>query len=275
MQISRNVDRVTVGDEGSIGPPNIYFVTGSTGAAFVDTGYGNDTEVEECLALWADKGNPPVAAIVLTHRHPDHVGGASRLRTATGGRVLCTEVERGPVEDENTTVDSTVSDGDTLALGGVTLEFVATPGHTMGSLCVLLREDGLLFTGDTVLGGGSVAISPDHGDVGCYVGSLAKLIGIGSRLIAPGHGPVVDEPLTKLKWLIEHRRKREEQIIGLLSSGTSSMDGLFNEIYPKLGTDLHRTARGQIRAHLMKLERDGKLISAEPSNGPYLLRRNS
>ena len=59
-------------------------------------------------------------------------------------------------------MDKTVEDGEQLSLGRITLKFIETPGHTMGSLCILLEESGSLFTGDTVLGTGSVAISPDH-----------------------------------------------------------------------------------------------------------------
>ena len=271
MEISPNIDRVSVGDEGTAGPPNIYLVTGTERAAFIDTGYGTGAEVDACLDLWTKKHKTPIASIVLTHRHPDHIGGAKRLRTATGGSVVCTEPEREAVEEASVPVDGTVADGETLHLGGVTLEFVETPGHTMGSVCILLREGGVLFTGDTVLGKGSVAISPDHGDVGVYVESLLRLAGYPLKRIAPGHGPMVEDPSGKLKWLIDHRRKREEQILSLLRNGASDMEGLFEAIYPNLRKELHRSARSQITAHLLKLERDGKVVSARPTDGRYAL----
>lgn len=294
VEISPSIDRVSIGSEGGAGPPNIYLVTGRDGAAFIDTGYGIDAEMEECLTLWKDKGRPAVQAIILTHRHPDHIGGAGRLREATGGPVVCTEEEKEAIEEAGVAIDEVVADGDVLLLGGFSLEAVETPGHTMGSLCVLHSGEEVLFTGDTVLGKGSVAISPSQGDIGLYIESLERLLedplsrlapGDGSmedlaakalarppiRRIAPGHGPMVEKPQSKLKWLIDHRLRREEQILSLLRNGASSMDDLFGEMYPNLRPELHGSARGQITAHLIKLEREGKVTSARPADGRYSL----
>ncbi len=273
MQISDSIDRISVGSPGTAGPPNIYMVRGSERAAFIDTGYGTQNEISECVDVWKERSNIPIAAIILTHRHTDHIGGANQLRSLVKAETVCSKHELEPIHYENVAVDKTVEDGETLSLGGVTLRFITTPGHTMGSLCILLEESGSLFTGDTVLGTGSVAISPDHGDLSKYLESLERLIDIKPLSIAPGHGPMIDKPNTKLKWLISHREKRETQILSMLSEGVSKIDEFFKNIYPSLKEDLHQSAKNQIKCHLIKLAKEGKVVSANPENGEYKLWR--
>lgn len=273
MQISDSIDRISVGSPGTAGPPNIYMVRGSERAAFIDTGYGTQNEISECVDVWKQRSNIPIAAIILTHRHTDHIGGANQLRSLVKAETVCSKHELEPIRYENVAVDKTVEDGETLSLGGATLRFITTPGHTMGSLCILLEESGSLFTGDTVLGTGSVAISPDHGDLSKYLESLERLIDIKPLSIAPGHGPMIDKPNTKLKWLISHREKRETQILSMLSEGVSKIDEFFKNIYPSLKEDLHQSAKNQIKCHLIKLAKEGKVVSANPENGEYKLWR--
>ena len=101
--VGPNVQRIAVGPRGSPGqyPPNVFLITGDSRAVFVDTAYGKDDEVEAALGAWRAKGGLPVAAIVLSHRHEDHVGGAARLREATGGDVVAAADERDGIEKQS------------------------------------------------------------------------------------------------------------------------------------------------------------------------------
>ena len=267
METSSNVHRVTIGPGAFVGvyAPNVYLVIGDSGAAFIDTAYGSDEEVKAHLELWKAHGSPRVDAIVLTHRHTDHIGGAGSLSVATGAPVFSTAVEKQPIEEalDEVRVGTAVADGETLDLGGTTLEFIQTPGHTMGSLCVYHIEEGTLFTGDTILGSGTTVISPSQGDMAEYVESLRRLLKYDARKICPGHGPAIDNPKAKIDGLIQHRLDRESQILSLLNEGHRTVDALLKAIYSELDGRLHDTARSQIRSHLIKLEREGKAEQVE------------
>lgn len=264
-QIATGVHQIAVGEGAHEGvyPPNAYLIAGGARAAFVDTAYGRDEEISAYLSHWRALGQPPIAAIILTHRHGDHIGGALRLREATGGALACGADERAAIEADlgGASVDTALADGDTLDLGGGdTLEFIHTPGHTLGSLCILRRQTQTLFSGDMALGTGTTVISPEHGDMSAYIASMRKLLRYDARRIAPGHGPVIDTPQAKLNELIAHRLAREEQIVELLAAGNRAIDDLLNAIYAgSIHPALMDTARSQIRAHLIKLERDGRV----------------
>jgi glyoxylase-like metal-dependent hydrolase (beta-lactamase superfamily II) len=282
LEEAPNVYRLTVGEGEFAGvyAPNVYLVVGDDAAVFIDTTNGTEEEVRAHLGLWDGMDRPRIAAIVLTHRHLDHIGGAAHLSRDTGGELYSSPGERQSIEHalDDVRIGKTVNDGETLSLGGTTLEFIHTPGHTLGSLCVYHREQGILFTGDTILGTGSSAISPDHGDMRLYMESLRKLLAYDARAVYPGHGPVISDPPAKIRELIEHRTERERQILDLVRKGRDTVEELFDDIYPRLDSRLHDAARGQVRAHLVKLERDRKVVlpgdgsvePTEPGSDPRL-----
>ncbi len=165
-------------------------------ACFIDSGHDVAEETDALVDMWTSAGKPTVEGIVLTHRHFDHAGGAAKLSQITGGPIIATPVEKPFIDEEagSELVTKTVEDSETIDLGRTTLEFVHVPGHTMGSVCVYHREQKIMFTGDTVIGGSPTTVIPGQGDMGEYIESLRKLMTYDLRLIAPGHGPVIDDP---------------------------------------------------------------------------------
>lgn len=231
-------------------PPNVYLVVGQQ-AALIDAGLEDGDLVQARLDHLKEISSPQPSYIVLTHGHHDHLGGVGRFKSATGARLVCHQlIALGEVK---------VKDGDRVDLGGLTLEVIHTPGHSPGHICLYLRERQILFSGDHVLGLGTTVIVPEQGDMALYMTSLEKLLAMNIALICPGHGPLIKEPRRKLWELLEHRRERESQVLQYIGQGKATVEEIVKEIYPELDTRLHHWARDQVLAHIIKLEKEGRV----------------
>ena len=206
MQVVPNVRKVIVGESDN----NVYLVSGQR-AALYDSGYGTDETHDAILALWEDAGRPDVAAIVVSHWHGDHAGGAGRLSEATGAPIFSGPREKAGIEhrNEGVRVDHTPADGETLDLGGATLRFLHAPGHTNGSLSALYVEVSFLMTGDTTRTATPFTMDPTHGSMEDQRRTVSKLQRLELHKIGPGHGPEIDDPTEYLDGLAQSIRDRE------------------------------------------------------------------
>ncbi len=245
-------------------PPNVYLILDGEGV-LIDSGYGYKDGVKRRLDYLEELGKPKVEYIVLTHGHPDHMGGAEKIKKATGAKIMIHERDAKVASRtlKEAGIDETFHGGEVLRVGNIELEMMHTPGHTSGHICVMKRDDRSLFTGDHILGSGTTAIDPKDGDMSVYVESLKLLQGIDIKTIYPGHGQPIKEPQRKIRKLIEHRVRREEQILTYLGRGMNTIDAMFPVMYPELDKDLWRDARGQIEVHLIKLRKEGRVLSKD------------
>jgi glyoxylase-like metal-dependent hydrolase (beta-lactamase superfamily II) len=173
-----------------------------------------------------------IEGVVLTHGHADHAEGAESL----GVPVL------RPGEGERA--------GPFVAL--------ATPGHSADSVC-LIWEDRVGFTGDTVLGSGSVFIAPGEGSLGEYLESLRRLRALSLDVLAPGHGPYVWDPEAKLDEYVSHRLDRERRLVEALDAGLRTTDELLDSAWSDAPAELRYFAGLSLESHLEKLAEEGRL----------------
>lgn len=253
MEIAHGVYSIPAGIDPFMGffAPNVYLVVGKEGV-LIDSGYGDEGSVSSRIDYVKSFAGLRLHHIVITHAHPDHIGGAIGLKEGTGAEITLHSAEHAGVA-----VDKVVADGDTID----GLQVIHTPGHSPGHICLYIKEEGILFSGDHVLGMGTTAMSPPQGDMAQYIDSLRKLLNYDIGMICPGHGPPIREARRKLEELIQHRLEREEQVVTGLKQGKATVMELVAEIYPELDKRLYEAAKGQVLAHLMKLEREGRVSS--------------
>jgi len=150
-----------------------------------------------------------VATVLLTHHHADHAEAAREFaeRVGCGVRALDPAYRLG---------SEGLGEGDVVAVDGLELRVVATPGHTADSLSFLVPADGAVLTGDTVLGRGTTVVAHPDGQLGAYLDSLDRLHRLAAvhevTTIWPGHGPVIPDALPALDYYIAHRQERLEQV---------------------------------------------------------------
>jgi glyoxylase-like metal-dependent hydrolase (beta-lactamase superfamily II) len=172
-----------------------------------------------------------IEGVVLTHAHADHAEGAGEL----GAPVTL------PRDGEHV--------GPFRAL--------ATPGHSPDSVCLLAGP--LCFTGDTVLGRGSVFIAPGEGSLSAYLESLRRLRALDLEVLCPGHGPYVREPGAKLDEYIAHRLERERRLLAALDAGLRTRDELLDSAWSDAPAELREFAALSLASHLEKLAEEGRL----------------
>jgi glyoxylase-like metal-dependent hydrolase (beta-lactamase superfamily II) len=241
------------------------WVVGRNPAWVVDPGPLLEAHVDAVVEEVMRRGG--LEGIVLTHDHADHVASVHqfRLRAAEAWkRRRYGEEVRGranlvPIFAARGAADVALGDGDPAG----PFSAVATPGHAPDHLAYLL-PDGALFSGDAVLGRGSVGLVPGRGaegrsSLGAYLDGLARLRALPLTTIYPGHGPVVDDPAAKLDEYVEHRLDRERRLVAALDGGRRSVDDLLDEVWDDVPPELRGAAAVTLAAHLEKLEEEGRL----------------
>jgi len=199
--------------------------------ALVDAGVGTPEHVD---AIARALDGVRLARVLITHSHPDHVGGLPALRARWPSLTVCPPGACDP-----------------------RLEVIPTPGHAPEHVCFFDRESGDLYCGDLARIGGTVVIPANKGgDLTAYLESLRRVRDLRPRRMLPGHGPIVEDPIALIDEYLAHRAERDRQIVEAMKAGARSVDDIVARVYPNLSPTLRAAAADTVEAHLQKLRVD-------------------
>jgi glyoxylase-like metal-dependent hydrolase (beta-lactamase superfamily II) len=196
--------------------------------------------------------------VLVTHHHPDHIGGIEAVR-ARYGVPVAGHAETG----RHVRLERKLEDGAEIALAAGAQEWslraLHTPGHARGHLCFLHPRTHSLFTGDHITGGGgTVIVDPPEGDMRAYVASLERLLREPVESLFPGHGSPQGGAMRRIRWLIAHRLEREAKVLAALAREPAPLAALVERAYADTKRELWGYAERSLLAHLLKLEAEGR-----------------
>ncbi|MGN8159320.1 MBL fold metallo-hydrolase [Salinisphaera sp. SWV1] len=240
------------------GPGTNSYIVGRGPYVIVDPGVDDDSHLDALIAACDGQ----IASICLTHRHPDHVGGAGRLAERTGAPVRAWPKPELAHYDRPVPVDQPLADGETLAAGDMSMVVRHTPGHATDHVAFELPDIGVLLAGDALMTDATVVILPPDGDMGAYFSTLERLAGLHVQRIAPAHGRVIEHPGSAIAEVIAHRRQRESQVAAALSANAPrTAEDIAQTLYPQLHDRLQAMAALQVHAHLLHLATRGRAVA--------------
>ena len=257
VQVSPLVARITAPNPGMMtGPGTNAYILGRERFALIDPGPESPAHLAAMLAAVGDR----LRWILCTHTHLDHSPGARALKAATGAAVFGMPAPPHGNQDAAFAPDRVLAHGDVVDCGAFNLRAVHTPGHASNHLCYLLDQEKLLFTGDHMMQGSTVVINPPDGDMLAYLASLEALLALDLARAAPGHGHPIDSPHDEARRLIAHRLGREQKVVAAFAAkNPATLDELLPIVYSDTSPRLHQVARRSLHAHVLKLEREGRV----------------
>lgn len=267
VPLLKNVMRLTAPNSGVMtGPGTNSYLVGDPDTGYIAIDPGPD-DTDHLERLWRATGGQ-IRSIVCTHSHPDHSPGARRLQSLCALQPPILGLASGPHAraDSRFTPDRELADGETLVLeglngGGVvrhTLRAVHTPGHAANHLCLLLEEDGLLFSGDHILNGSTTVIAPPDGHMDDYLNSLDKLAALcadhDAHFILPAHGYVLGDAPGAIAHLKAHRLKREAKVAAAMQvRPDGGLDDWVPLAYDDVPERLWPVAKRSLQAHVDRI----------------------
>ncbi|KAH8396096.1 hypothetical protein KR222_003318 [Zaprionus bogoriensis] len=252
---------------------NTYLLGSGKKRILIDTGDENVPQYIEQLNGVLRQEQATIGTIILTHWHHDHVGGVKDIVGTTLADKDC-QVYKFRRSDVATDLCPEIpahiqlqplTDSQEFAVDGAKVRIVHTPGHTTDHV-VLHSEDGTLFSGDCILGEGTAVFE----DLFDYMRSLDKILKLQPQRIYPGHGNIIEEPLGKIEYYIQHRNQREQQILQYFVERPcqpwQAMD-VVRVVYKETPEQLWPAAAYNVEHHLSKLHKEGKLQLVKASDG--------
>jgi glyoxylase-like metal-dependent hydrolase (beta-lactamase superfamily II) len=221
-------------------------------------------------------GRRPVA-IVVTHHHPDHVGGVDVL-TRELGLPLWAHPQTANRIGVPVSAARFLEDGDEIVLDGPSSHgqrwrVLHTPGHAPGHICLFDEDLGALVVGDMVASVGTILIAPGDGDMRAYLEQLERLARLPARLALPAHGEPIDEPHRLFRHYVAHRLMREAKVLSAVArrgarGGTA--EELLSDAYDDVPVASWPIALLSEGAHLEKLVFEGRVRRAHDDDARYI-----
>ncbi|MCM0034540.1 MAG: MBL fold metallo-hydrolase [Burkholderiaceae bacterium] len=254
VTIGQDVLRLTAANPGMMtGPGTNSYLIGNAeqGVAVIDPGPLLETHIEALIT--AAPG--PIRWILCTHTHLDHSPAAALLKQRTGAAVYGMPAPAFPNQDQTFRPDHVVTHQERLDIAGHAIRVLHTPGHASNQVCFLLESQNLLFTGDHIMQGSTVVISPPDGDMIEYLASLRLLLDYKIDYLAPGHGFLMDKSAENVDRILIHRQERENKVMAALKRAgqPAPLEVLVKIAYEDTPERLHAVAQKSLLAHLEKL----------------------
>ncbi|MDP3796720.1 MAG: MBL fold metallo-hydrolase [Polaromonas sp.] len=271
VALLRNLMRLTAPNPGVMtGPGTNSYLVGepATGYIAIDPGPADADHLDR---LYRAAGGD-IRLIVCTHSHPDHSPGAKPLQAMCPHRPAILGLPSAPTARAHSAFapDRSLQHQELLTLtakgpeGDIThtLKALHTPGHAANHVCLVLLEDGILFSGDHILNGSTTVVDPPDGNMNAYLDSLDVLSSACDQhqieFIAPAHGYVLGHAKAAIAQLKAHRLKREAKIVGVMQAQPDgTLDDWVAQAYDDVDARIWPVAKRSLMAHIERVRELG------------------